>query len=157
MLSSPFLLSFILLLIIATLTAIYAQRIGRNPLAWFILALLFSFLAPIVLFLLPSIKDIQKTEETDVKKTLSPASVPSEAEKEYQEQTALLKEDNLWYYLDNHRKQFGPISLIGIRELWDRGQISLSTYFWSQGMKEWERLEKLPLLHEKILSSKKML
>ena len=47
------LLSFILLLVIASFTAYYANRKRRNPLIWFILSLLLGFIAPIILLFLP--------------------------------------------------------------------------------------------------------
>lgn len=146
-------ISFIILFIISALTAIYAEKKGRSPIAWFLLGILFSFLAPLVLFLLPPLK--KDTYPTDASLPPSPPKTPED--KNYVEGNKFLEEDRLWYYLDSSHNQFGPISVIGLRELWNRAQIKLNTYVWTAGMDKWETIENVPSLQRSLTHMKELL
>lgn len=130
-------LSFFLLLIISGLTAYYADKKGRNPFIWFVIGILISVLAPIILFFLPSLKD-QKEESKQTKPTVLPPPTPIS--------TPIMNadEDKLWYYLDKDHNQYGPVSLIALKELWDRGQLELNSYVWTESMEKWDRVDNLP-------------
>ena len=54
-----------------------------------------------------------------------------------------VEEDKLWYYLDQNRQQVGPVSLIAVRELWNRGQLELTSLVWTKGMEQWQKIDDL--------------
>lgn len=130
--SANFLISFIILLIIAGFTAYYADKKGRSPVGWFVLSVLIGFIAPLILYFLPSLRGEKPTTPPP-----PPSNVP-------------LQDDKLWYYLDEHHKQYGPLSIIGLKELWDTGKLELSSYVWSEGMEKWEKVDNLPELKKAL-------
>jgi hypothetical protein len=140
------LLSFILLLIIASFTAYYANRKGRNPLLWFIIGVLLGIFAPLILMFFPTVKNERSgngiptmtVSKPDPSLEHLPQSFPSEAEFKLQEE-----ESKLWYYLDQNHQQVGPVSIIALRELWKRGKLELNSYVWSEGMAKWEKVDDL--------------
>jgi apolipoprotein N-acyltransferase len=132
---SNILLSFILLLVISGLTAYYAERKGRSAAAWFVIGLLISFFAPLVLFFMPSLKDqSNETLPLSSRNQIAPPPVPARK---------VMNEDKLWYYLDLNHEQYGPVSLFALKELWDTGRLELGSYVWSEGMEKWEKVEDL--------------
>jgi hypothetical protein len=141
------LFSFILLLVIAALTAYYASRKGRNPLVWFIIGILLGIFAPLLLLFFPEVKKEREDNEMPTM-TISPPDAslhqisqtsPTPAEFERQEE-----EDKLWYYLDQNHQQMGPVSVVALRELWNRGKLELNNYVWTDGMEQWEKVDNLP-------------
>ncbi len=56
------------------------------------------------------------------------------------------EEEKLWFYLDKDHHQVGPVSIIALRELWNTGRLELTSYVWSEGMDQWEKVDKLPEL-----------
>jgi hypothetical protein len=145
------LLSFILLLIIASLTAYYASRKGRNPLLWFIIGILLGIFAPLILLFFPAVKN-NVTDNGMPTMTVSPPDhahqqlsqpPPTPAELKRQQE-----EEKLWYYLDQNHQQVGPVSVVALRELWHRGQLELNNYVWTDGMEQWEKVDNLPQLKE---------
>ncbi len=142
-------LSVILLFIIAVFSAYYANQKGRSPLAWFILGVFIGVFAPLILFFLSDLKD-QKTKEWPTMGTSSPdpslhPQPPPPTDIKRREE-----EDKLWYYLDVNHQQMGPVSLFALRELWNTGRLELTGYVWTEGMPEWERVDKLPALKEAL-------
>jgi hypothetical protein len=142
-----FLLSFIISLIISGFTAYYAEKKGRNPFAWFVIALFISFLAPIILYFLPPLKD-QKNEVADlsIEKATTPVLVvtPSKSIEE------MPSGEKLWHYLDENHTQYGPVSIIALKELFDKGKLGLNSYVWSAGMEKWEKVNDLEDLKEAL-------
>lgn len=140
------LLSFILLLIIAAFTAYYANRKGRNPLLWFIIGILLGIFAPLILLFFSSVKSERSDDGLPTMTMSKPdpslgnvsQGTPLSGEVKLQE------EDKLWYYLDQNHQQMGPVSIIALRELWNRGQLELNSYVWSDGMEQWQKVESLP-------------
>jgi len=141
------LLSFILLLVIASFTSYYANSKGRNPIIWFILGLLLGIFAPLILLFLAKVKPegngyptmTVSTPDPNLAHLPTPPSTP--AELKLQEE-----ENKLWYYLDKDHQQIGPVSMVALRELWNRGQLDLNQYVWSEGMEKWEKVDSLPEL-----------
>ena len=133
-------ISFIILLIISSLTAYYAEKKGRSPLGWFILGILFSILAPLILYFLPSLK--KESENNQIK----PPSTPPASTL----QSPILPEDKLWFYLDKDHNQYGPVSIIALKELWDHGQLEITSYVWTEGMEKWHRVEHLEGLKQAL-------
>lgn len=141
------LLSFILLLVIASLTSYYAIRKGRNPIVWFVLGLLLGIFAPLILLFLSKVKPegnglpTMTVSQPDPSLAHLPHPPPSP-----EEVTRLQEENKLWYYLDQDHQQIGPVSVVGLRELWNRGKLDLNQYVWSEGMEKWEKVDNLPEL-----------
>ncbi|MCE2982428.1 MAG: DUF4339 domain-containing protein [Parachlamydia sp.] len=138
-------LSFIILLIIASITAYYADRKGRSFTGWFILGVLLGIFAPLILFFLPSYNQNKEGEGTLNYKPViaadksSPPPVPH-----------LDSDEKLWYYLDADHKQMGPVSVVALRDLWNRGLLELTSYVWSEGMVQWSKVEELPELKNSL-------
>lgn len=135
-------LSMIVLLVIACFSAYYANRKGRNPVAWFILGFLIGIFAPLILFFL---SDLKETELTMTVSSPSPSLHPRPPPVDLKRQE---EEDKLWYYLDLHHQQMGPVSVVALRELWNTGRLELKSYMWTEGMPQWERVNNLPILKE---------
>lgn len=139
------LLSFILLLIIASFTSYYANRKGRNPLLWFVLGLLLGIFAPLILLFLSKTKQdampTMSVSQPDPSISRLPAAPPTPEDLLRQQE-----ENKLWYYLDQEHQQIGPVSMIALRELWNRGKLDLNQYVWSEGMEKWEKVDNLPEL-----------
>jgi hypothetical protein len=142
-------LSFTLLFIIASFTAYYAHRKGRNALLWFIIGVLLGVFAPLILLFFPTVTNDQSKEGV-LAKTISPSDPSFQELSESQQTSDALKqqeeENKLWYYLDQNHQQIGPVSVIALRELWKRGLLELNNYVWSDGMAQWEKVDNLPEL-----------
>ncbi|MBA2369995.1 MAG: DUF4339 domain-containing protein [Candidatus Protochlamydia sp.] len=145
MTTTQLIISFFILLIIATLTAYYADRKGRSFTIWFILGVLLGVFAPLILFFLSSNNGVNENNNLPamtVSKpdpSLQPTSSPPPLE---------LKEteDKLWYYMDKDHQQMGPVSVVALRDLWNRGLLEHTSYVWTQGMSDWLKVEQLPEL-----------
>ena len=44
----------------------------------------------------------------------------------------------------------GPVSVIALRELWNRGELEMNQYVWSSGMDKWEKVEDLSELQNAL-------
>ncbi len=141
-------LSFILLIIIAIFTSYYAGSQGRNTLKWFVIGLLLGILAPLILLFLPPVKK----EKSDGLPSMTVSRPdPSLAHLSHAvlnpEDTKIKEEENkLWFYLNQKHEQVGPVSVIALRELWNRGKLELNQYVWSEGMEQWKKVDELPEL-----------
>lgn len=143
------LLSFILLLLIASFTSYYANLKGRNPILWFIIGILLGIFAPLILLFFPNIKNERNDSGGMPTMTISN---PDPSNQQHLPETPLTEmevkqqelEDKLWYYLDQNHEQIGPVSLIALRELWNRGQLDLNSYVWADGMEQWQKVDLLP-------------
>ena len=130
----------VLLVAIASFTAYYANRRGREPLLWFAIGLLLGIFSPLILLLLP----VVKKENGDSPRVDSP---PESQDNEKVAEGMMPEEDRLWYYLDQQHQQFGPVSIVALRALWNRGRLELTHYVWTEGMEKWEKVENMPDLH----------
>lgn len=145
------LLSFVILLLIASFTAYYATRQGRNPVLWFIIGIAIGIFAPLILLFFPPVKNEQSDGDIPTMTISNPdpslqnlAKTPStQIELKRQEE-----ENKLWYYLDQNHQQIGPVSMIALRELWNRGQLELNSYVWTDGMEQWQKVDDLPELKD---------
>jgi hypothetical protein len=146
--SSNIWLSFIFLLIVAGLTAYYADKKGRSAIIWFVMGLLFSFFAPLVLFFLPSLKDQQ--DQDSIMPSSSPPSHPELSVRVDSNLSPLAEENKLWYYLDKNHEQYGPVSILALKDLWNTGDLDLNSYVWSQGMETWKKVDELTDLKQAL-------
>jgi hypothetical protein len=143
-------LSLVFLFIVAGFTSYYASRKGRNPVIWFIWGALLGIFAPLILLFLSNLKTegTQNVErptmamsrpDPALQHLATPPPTPAELKRQQEE-------DKLWYYLDLNHQQEGPVSVVALRELWNTGRLELTSYVWSEGMTQWDRVDNLPEL-----------
>jgi len=105
-----------------------ARRKNRNSSIWFFLGLSFGIIALIIVYFLKPIKIIAKKNQNPLSQTsLSP----------------VFKDNNYWYYLDNERKQIGPMSLKRLFDNYLMGKISDTTFVWNDTMETWKKLKEV--------------
>lgn len=145
--------SFIGLLIIGVFTAYYASVKGKNPFLWFFITCLIGIFAPLTLFILTMFNNPTEESSDQPQMGVSPPPQPKNpSEKDGLNKSVMnndlerKEEDLLWFYLTDDHQQFGPVSVIALRDLWNTGRLGLGNYVWSQGMREWKKLEELPEL-----------
>jgi len=145
--TSQLIVSFIASTFFAFTTAYYAEKKGRSALGWFILGFILTIFALIVLYFLPP----WKNEDVDKNSIIIPPSTspdpkfPNQLDPLLPLPFELNKEENtLWFYLDQNHQEIGPVSLIALRELWNRGLLELNSYVWAEGMEKWEKVDQLP-------------
>jgi hypothetical protein len=141
----------ILLGVLFGITCSYlAKDKGRSPLNWFIIGLLFGIIGLVVLLLMPRIK---KPEEDAPQVEEAPQKVQPIEEVESEEEPSTINSPptqselyrmNPWYYLDGKHVQIGPVDFQDILEAWRYGEISLSSYVWTDTMSNWQKIEQLP-------------
>jgi GYF domain 2 len=146
------LLTMVLWTLIGIATSYIANRKGRDPYIWFALGAFFGILAMLALVLLPPVKSEKELEQDERNK-----EIVERREKQMEEQEKIENAPNLepqsietkeWFYLDNERKQQGPLSFYVINELWEGGSLTPQTYVWTEGMPEWKRVQEIPDLRD---------
>lgn len=142
----------VFLLIVGSFTAYYAKQKGRNPSFWFFMGIIIFFFAPLILWFLPPVKNNPEEGAAPMMTALKPALIPDQEKEKIveMEEGRREEESHLWYYLDEDHEQIGPVSLLALRELWNRGELELSGYVWSKGMEKWQRVKELPELMEAL-------
>jgi GYF domain 2 len=142
--------SVVLFLAIAGLTAYFARFKGRNPVAWFLIALLIGFFAPIILMFLPRLGPDGQPIISDLDPTMTVLKPDAPDDEQSVFPSPLLDrqegEDKLWYYMDQAHQQVGPVSVIALREQWHTGRLELNSYVWTEGMVDWKKIDELPEL-----------
>jgi hypothetical protein len=118
--------SLLFCLMIAIATSQCAIQRGRNPRVWFISALFFGVFALIALFLIPRAKRRAIAPPAQAMPPTLTALTPSQA-------------DKLWYYLDEDKKQLGPMSFIALGKNFHEGKLQDHTYVWNEEMEQWMR------------------
>lgn len=131
------------------LNAYYAEQRGRNNIVWFIIGFYTGLLGLLVLFLLPAVtKDGKEPSEKQNSEsipegetlTVEPLSIKRTPE----------ELDCEWFYVDNEKKQQGPISLEKMKELWQEKMIIDQTYVWCEKMQNWQYIKELSRLQEQL-------
>ncbi len=112
-------------LMMGAIASYYAKERGRNPQNWFVIGLLLGILGLALLFLLPRIT--RKPTLVQVKRQ-EVQFVPKKSEPH-----------KFWYYLDPENKQFGPMSLNGLKSALKDGKIDLQTYVWNEDLESWKK------------------
>lgn len=144
------LFSAIIWLFLGTLTSYIAKKRNRHPVYWFFIGAFLGVIGLIILYLLPSkVRDLQllpalnkqsPAPQLHSELSLSPSkNLESHPQKE-----------QLWYYLDKENKQFGPMSLYGLKQSWVDDLMTSSTYVWNEEMEDWKHLEDLPEIHAQV-------
>ena len=116
-------------LFLGALSAYFAQRRGRLPLAWFGIGFMMGIFGLAMLFLLPK---LEKTRTPSLTSKMAPPPKRTDS---------WLK---MWYYLDPTHVQQGPFEFHDLIKTWKEKHISDATYIWGEGMGEWSRLRDQP-------------
>ena len=122
-------LSILLSLLLAWSCSYHAKRRGRNPNIWFAAGALFGLFALVWLFILPVKKTARAAAPAQPIASSLPPLLP----------IALEHNEKLWYFLDEEKKQFGPMSLNALGQAWQEGKVKQETYVWNEMMQDWER------------------
>lgn len=136
--------SIIIGLIAGAISAYFASKRGRSPIAWFIIGFLFGLIGLIVLFIMPKrIVEEEIVEETEtpqqqVEATTTEESLPEEEKVDGLDGNMLYQE---WYYLNEKHEQQGPVSFEDLTELLQNGTFSEMTYVWTEGWTDWHRVK----------------
>ncbi|QLH35715.1 MAG: DUF4339 domain-containing protein [Parachlamydiaceae bacterium] len=130
------LISLLLLLFFAFLSAYIAKQRGRDPVAWFMIGILLGVFSPLLLLILKPLTEQEGERETEENEDLKLAP-----QKEFLEIGYAQKE---WFYLDKSRQQQGPVYFSALKLLWVEEKITPATYVWSEGMDQWKRIQELP-------------
>ena len=136
------------------LTGYMARLKNRDELFWFVMGIMFTRLAMVILALLPKKPGAKKTKcrvpkvasPSDIMEVHNEASVPfgDEVPDPQPSQPRLRmppSRDVKWYYLDTNAKQLGPLKINELRKLALEKTISLDTYVWHAEMAEWTQLK----------------
>lgn len=149
-----------------------AQKTNRDPIIWGIISGIFPLLGIAGLCLLFIFADkttskrrgrrSSKHTTYDNSGRLSSSTEGSDKERiDFQQQEL---EDNdsydkgsedlamLWYYVDKEkRERKGSYIFEEMKHLFKEGVISVDTFVWSKGMKEWKQIKDLPDLADKLV------
>lgn len=136
--SMHYLTGIALWLMVAAATAYFANQRGRDPVVWFMLAMLLGWLALLILFFLAPVKEDEQPQEAeyallDAKNDILPFS-----------HDYLILD---WYYYDRHQDRNGPVPFETLKTLWKDGSIDDETYVWSEGMEEWKKIADIPSIY----------
>ena|SRR5690242_6877035 len=129
-----YMLTIITNLLLAWVCAYYAMRRGYNPIIGFIAGIFFGVLALITLFILPNRKSQSQTPSASKVSSIQ-ATCPIQAQK-------------LWYYLNDKKEQFGPMSFNALSRAWVDGAIQEKTYVWNEEMENWQPLKEVASLQQ---------
>lgn len=110
-------------IIIGLITAHFAKKNKRNPYIWFFIGMLFGIWGLITMFLL-NLRKIKKAKK-ELKKPVT------------------IEDPRYWYYLDEDKKRYGPISLNRLKGLLEENKIFSNTYVWNEDFKNWEFLKNI--------------
>lgn len=142
-------LQLLLALLFGTLCADQAKKRGRHPIIWFCLGAVFSILAAIALFLLPSelegveLKEGGGSKENRQSPAAALGSLPPVS---YVGDPRCYQ----WFFLDQTRTQKGPVAFRNLHTAWDNKELSLESYVWTHGMNEWKPIRAVPSLLERL-------
>lgn len=136
--NSADLLTLVIAVLLASLTAYLAKGRGRSPALWFLLGMLFGVFSLIALFLMPMVKPEEPQKRGSVTLVVEPEVVDDAFSRKS------------WFYLDAQRKQEGPVPLAALQSLWKAKAIVDTTYVWCEGMENWKKIVDLPDLAERL-------
>ena len=143
---------FIILVAIflGTLSSYLARKKNRSPLYWFFIGAYLGVIGLIILYFLPS-----KSKNLDLVPALNKGYPEPKAQSELslpprKDSSSWIKKNQLWYFLDKDNKQFGPMSLNGLKQSWIDDLMTSQTYIWCEDMEDWKRLEDVPDIHSLV-------
>ncbi len=125
--------SIVLSFLLACQCSRYAKRKGRDSSVWFMAGAFFGLFALLLLLLLPAKK--------------APVPVAPPAPKEPFLALSDHHVDKFWYFLDENKKQYGPMSFTALKSAWNTGSIQSKTFVWNEEMEEWKPLSEAVRFH----------
>jgi hypothetical protein len=137
-------MTFLLSLLFGCVGAMTAHSRGRSAFTWFLLSMLFGWLALLALFLMPRYPKESRPDPTVVE-VVTPPSTPVI-------QRTIPQCD--WFYLDKEKVTCGPCSVATLREKWVKGEILSSTWVWHETLQGWNQIKKEPDLLEWLQKEK---
>jgi hypothetical protein len=140
-----FLLLSILLLLVATITAHYAIKRGRSAINWFIIGALFGIMGLLLLFLLPTLAEEKRTQDSETDNVSTTPSKSFDLADVVNE-----NKQKKWFYLDNTHTQQGPVDFEKLASAWLNKEISAQTFVWSEGMSDWKTIQELNQFQESL-------
>lgn len=141
------LISFFIFLLFGGICSYVAKQKGRDPVAWYILGMLFCLLSLIVLLLLPPLKPFKVNEEVEENEDHKLSGIKFEIQSETSFQ------QNEWFYIGEDKQPKGPVAFNFLKSLWKEGQIGSSSFVWTEGMLQWKRIKELSGLEDALLPS----
>lgn len=146
-------------LILGTICAYIAKNRNRNPYIWFFVGLFLGIFGLIILFIIPPKKE--RALAPILSSSQSSNALPAQFETKMNtlgsssESPEHSMTKNLWYYLDDENKQYGPMSFFAFKQAWENDQIKSSTFVWSPEMENWKPLEELQEIFSLIRNNPK--
>lgn len=126
-------------------TAYAARERGRDPRVWLIIGMLFGVFGLLLVFLLPKENSANASPNTDMEEIeIFPVSqsVEGEAVSEHLPRDYKAK---YWFYLDQDRKEVGPLTFQQLFENWTLNLLREDSFVWCEEMKEWRQIRELNL------------
>jgi hypothetical protein len=101
-----------------------AQKKGRNPIFWCMLAIAFQLIPIIVLSLLS--KKEQKAVQPPKIEPITPIeqTIPSD-----------------WYLVGENKEPLGPISFEELKKRFEEGTLTTQSFVWNETYTDWKKLE----------------
>ena len=135
---------------LGTLSSYLATKRNRSPFFWFFIGAYLGLIGLIILYFLPS-----KSKNLDLIPALNKGCPEPKSQSELslppsEKSSSRLKKNQLWYFLDKDNKQFGPMSLNGLKQSWIDDLMTSQTYIWCGDMEDWKRLEDVPDVHSLV-------
>lgn len=121
------------------LSAFFARRRGRNPVAWFLIGAFIGLIGLIILFFLPQ---LEKKPAVSFSALAPQKPAPLEIALEAPAISAIAD----WYFIDSDKKTIGPISQDLLEDKWKSGAINANTYVWNDQMSDWKKIQDMPSL-----------
>ncbi len=107
-----------------------AKKKGHNATLWFMAGALFGMLALLVILFLPARKEHKVLQAKAAPEPLFEALSSVQTEK-------------FWYFLDEQKTQYGPMSFFALKAAWNKGTIQEKTFVWNEEMENWKQLKEV--------------
>jgi len=130
-------------IIMGCLCAVLAVSRERSPIAWFFLGFILGWVGLLLIFILPSLKKVPKSE---------PEQIEPVVEEKKEPESSFERTDN-WFYLDQKKEVCGPLSVQMIKEKWGEGDISENSWVWNEMIDEWKKISQVKELFEWLQQS----
>lgn len=145
---------FLIWLVMGLVCARVARSRGRSIGVWFVLGVLFSFIALLALWILPSKvntgdQSLSTQKPSDAPQVSTVAiTAPGNSTLSIQDTPSTKSTSNAsstyWHYINSKKETLGPLSFSSLQEKWHAGEISISTYVWNESMESWKKIEDMP-------------
>jgi GYF domain 2 len=136
-------LNLLILFLIGTTTAYFANQKRRDPYIWFAIGILLGIFGFLLLLFLPPIEDKQKPAQDQKEKSDGTLTIEAAPDTSQPPHDYLIKD---WFYIDTSKQQAGPVNFDLLKPLWKEQKIGALTFVWAEGMQEWKKIQDIPTL-----------